>query len=150
MSTKEERLRADEYTLELLDDICEHDPFARIYLLDLIHALRIWDDFYDRDSPVSREDILTAFEILFVRIPTNAFFQRHRDKLEVHHVAIFNTWIAANEAEHGDETDQMYAHVWKEQMLELIPAVTLILKGYGKMQQISTEIRKQFKSKLGE
>ena len=67
MSTKEERLRADEYTLELLDDICEHDPFARIYLLDLIHALRIWDDFYDRDSPVSREDILTAFEILFLK-----------------------------------------------------------------------------------
>lgn len=150
MSTDEEREHYKSITAELLDDICEHDPFAKLYLLDLIHALRIWDDFYDQDHSISRQEILDAFEILFVRIPTNPFFQRHRDKLEVHHVATFNTWVAANRAEHGDETDQMYAHVWKEQMMELIPTVTLILKGYGKMRQISDELRQLFKSKLGE
>ena len=150
MSTEEERIAGPAITSALLDDICEHDPFAKLYIMDLVRAWRIWDDIQDQDYPVSREELLEAFEILFMKIPTNPFFQRHREKLLTQHAVIFNTWIAANKSETGDETDQMYAHVWKEQMLELIPAVTLILKGYGKMQQISTEIRKQFKSKLGE
>ncbi len=150
MSTIEERIRADEVTEVMLNDICEYDPFAKLYLKDLIYALRIWDDFYDKDYPVKDSAILEAFEILFIRIPTNAFFQRHRDKLITHHAAIFNAWVAANKAEYGDETDQMYAHVWKEQMMELIPIVALILKGYGKMTQVSELIRDTFKSKLGE
>ena len=150
MSTKEERKRDLKIFQILVDDICEHDPFAKLYLEDLCYALRIWDDYYDQDHPVSRESILKVFEILFIRIPTNPFFQRHSDKLLTQHAVIFNTWVAANEAEHGDETDQMYAHVWKEQTNEILPIVALILKGYGKMNEVSNQIRGIFKSKLGE
>lgn len=150
MSTEEERIAGPAITAELLDDICEYDPFAKLYIMDLVQAWRIWDDIQDQDYPVTREKLLEAFEILFMRIPTNPFFQRHREKLLTQHAVIFNTWIAANKAEFGDETDQMYAHVWKEQINELVPIVALILKGYGKMNQISNEIREIFKSKLGE
>ena len=44
----------------------------------------------------------------------------------------------------------MYAHVWKEQTNEILPIVALILKGYGKMNEVSNQIRGIFKSKLGE
>jgi hypothetical protein len=150
MATEKQRREGPELTAELLDDICEYDPFAKLYIMDLVRAWRIWDDVQDQDYPASREDLLEAFELLFMKIPTNPFFQRHREKLLTQHAIIFNTWKAANKAESGDETDQMYAHVWKEQMNELLPIVALILKGYGKMNQISDEIRGLFKSKFGE
>jgi hypothetical protein len=63
---------------------------------------------------------------------------------------MWNAWMAANAADQGDETDQIYAHVWRDTHHELIPIVALLTQGYDKMKELSSLIRTTFKNKLGE
>tara|TARA_R100000458_G_C8240015_1_gene219348 strand:+ start:388 stop:843 length:456 start_codon:yes stop_codon:yes gene_type:complete len=145
------------YTLEINSErdefitrICGNNAYAKEYIYDLLYVLGIWDNLYDQDYPVELEQILKAFELIYIKIPTNPFFNKHRDVLLTHHIATYNTWLAANENEYGTETDKMYAHVWKEQINEILPTIALILNGYESMIDVSNELRTLFKSNLGE
>ena len=150
MSTIEERERDSHNRELLLDQICDDNQSAREYIDILCDVWRIWDDIQDGDFPVTREQILLCFKHLFINLPTNTFFNEHRDMLLSQHLSMYNAWIAANEWELGDETDQIYAHVWKNTLHELVPIVALILKGRDQMEDTSSLIRKLFKSQLGE
>jgi len=111
---------------------------------------RCLDDIFDADHPVSREELLEVFEYLLIKIPTNPFFTEYRETLLSQHVSMYNAWIAANEWDKGDETDKIYAHVWRDTHHELVPIVALLTQGHEKMKEISDLIRKTFKKKLGD
>ena len=150
MTTKQEREVIQEQTKWIITEACGNDVEAAKYLWMIARITRTLDDVFDADQEVTREDHLEILKYLFIELPANRIYQANYNTLTSQHFSMWNAWVASNIAEHGDETDQMYAHVWKEQMMELIPTVTLILKGYGKMRQISDELRQLFKSKLGE
>ena len=150
MSTIEERARDSDNRELIVNEICGTNTSAREYIDILCEIWRTWDDIQDGDFPVTRQDILSSFKHLFVTLPTNTFFNEHRDLLLSQHISMYNAWIAANEWELGDETDQIYAHVWKNTLHELVPIIALILHGQKKMEETSSLIRKLFKSKLGE
>ena len=149
MSTEEERLRDEQTSNIIIDDICGDNESAKQYIYILGDIWRTWDDIQDQDYPVTREQILKAFKELFILLPANTFFQEHRDLLLSQHLSMYNAWVASNEWEHGDETDKMYAHVWKHTCHELIPIIAYILNGCDKMKETSSLLRKLFKSKLG-
>jgi len=150
MSTKEERERDSKNRELILDQICDENQSAKEYIDILCDVWRTWDDIQDADYTVTRHQILVCFKHLFINLPTNTFFNENRDMLLSQHLSMYNAWIAANEWEQGDETDQMYAHVWKNTLHELVPIVAFILKGRDQMEDTSSLIRKLFKSKLGE
>ena len=150
MSTKEEREVLDKKAAKMIELASGNNTDAAQYLYMLSRITRVLDDVFDNDQVITREEHLEVLEYLFVRLPTNPFFIRHQDVLLSQHLSMFNAWMAANVAEKGDDTDQIYAHVWRDTIHEVIPIVALLTQGYDAMPPISLEVRKLFKKQLGE
>ena len=150
MTTQKEREIIDEKAKKVIELAAGGDTNATQYLWMLARITRVLDDVFDNDQVITREEHLEVLEYLFVRLPTNPFFIRHQDVLLSQHLSMFNAWMAANVAEKGDDTDQIYAHVWIDTLHEVIPIVALLTQGYDAMPPISLEVRKLFKKQLGE
>ena len=150
MTTQQEREVIEKKSNKIIELASGGDEHATQYLWMLARITRVLDDVFDNDQVITREEHLEVLEYLFVRLPTNPFFIRHQDVLLSQHLSMFNAWMAANVAEKGDDTDQIYAHVWRDTLHEVIPIVALLTQGYDAMPPISQEVRKLFKKQLGE
>ena len=150
MTTPKEREVIEKKSNKIIELASGGDEYAAQYLWMLARITRVLDDVFDNDQVITREEHLEVLEYLFVRLPTNPFFIRHQDVLLSQHLSMFNAWMAANVAEKGDDTDQIYAHVWRDTIHEVIPIVALLTQGYDAMPPISLEVRKLFKKQLGE
>ena len=150
MTTAQERQTIQKQTIDIIEKAVGSDVQAGEYLWMMARMSRVVDDIYDQDQTVTREELLEVFEYLFIKMPTNEFFSRHYDVLQSQHISMWNAWMAANSAAQGDETDQIYSHVWRDTHHELIPIVALLTQGYDKMKELSSLIRTTFKKKLGE
>ena len=150
MTTQQEREEIEKKSNKIIELASGGDEHATQYLWMLARITRVLDDVFDNDQVITREEHLEVLEYLFVRLPTNPFFIRHQDVLLSQHLSMFNAWMAANVAEKGDDTDQIYAHVWRDTLHEVIPIVALLTQGYDAMPPISQEVRKLFKKQLGE
>jgi len=120
------------------------------YLTLLSSLSRITDDVFDEFENVTKNNVLTAIEILFIRMPANLFFKKHQDILFSQHVSMWNAWEASNILEKGDKTDQIYAHVLRDYINEILPLVALLTQGHTKMKQVNSTVRSLFKKELGE
>ena len=149
MSTDEERAAELPIAEEILLDASGGNKDAEEYLRMIAGITRTLDDVYDEDRPVTREKLLGIFETLFVKLPTNKFFQKHRDLLLSQHITMYGTWMASNIFTNY-ETEQIYAHVWRDYVDELLPIVALLTQGYDKMIKVSIGMRLPFMKKLGE
>ena len=150
MTTLEERKVLGKATIDIISEAAGEDGFALEYLWMWARMSRTLDDIFDDDQVVTREELLEVFEYMFVKMPTNPFFNEYKDVLTSQHVSMYNAWMAANAWEQGDEVDQIYAHVWRDAHHEVVPIVALLTQGYEKMKEISDLIRKTFKKKLGD
>jgi len=150
MTTQKERDAYEEATRAIIKEATGENIIAFDYLWQLACVSRTVDDIFDADQEVSRKQLLDAVQWLFIELPSNPFFQLHRDTLHSQHLSMWNAWIAANEWEKGDETDQIYGHVWRDTHHEVFPIVALLTQGPLKMEEVSMKIRKLFKKKLGE
>jgi hypothetical protein len=150
MTTQKERDTYEKYTKEIILDACGKDPFAIDYLWNLMCISRTVDDLYDKDQKINHEQVLEAVRYLLVELPFNPFFSKHRDTLMSQHVSMYNAWMAANTWEKGDETEQIYGHVWRDTHHEVVPLVALLTQGPSQMDFVSQKIRKLFKKNLGE
>ena len=149
MSTYEERQRDNIKRDELINECCGGDKSAQEYIHILCAALRVWDDVYDQDYPVTPTDITDTYKMLFISLPSNKFFRDNYDLLFSQHVVLYNQWVASNRWLDGDNLEQMYAHFYKEGLNEIVPLVALITQGEKKMEEISFKLRDNFKSKIG-
>ena len=150
MSTPEERKTDLQKAIYIVKEACGEDKNAEQYLWMLCEVWRRLDDIYDQDVDVTREQTLEVIEILFLKLPTNVFFIRHQDVLLSQHLSMWNAWEASNKWENGDDTEKIYSHVWRYTIHEVVPIVALLTQGYDKMKTISIEVRKLFKTNLGE
>lgn len=149
MSTTEERLRDNVKRDELINECCGNNESAKEYIYLLCSALRIWDDVYDEDYPVTKDDITNTYKILFISLPSNKFFKENHDLLFAQHLVLYNQWIASNRWLNGNKLEQMYAHFYKEGINEIIPLIALLTQGEAKMEEISLKLRESFKSEIG-
>ena len=133
MTTQKERDVYEEATLLIIAEAAGENYAARDYLWKLACVSRTVDDIYDQDQELTRERLLRVVEYLFVEMPYNPFFQQYRDTLESEHVSMYNAWMAANHWADGDETDQIYSHVWRDSIHEVVPIVALLTQGQDKM-----------------
>ncbi len=150
MTTQKERDYYNQATDIIIKEASGKNPFAADYLFKLACISRTVDDIYDADQEVTREQLLELTEWFFVELPFNPFFQTYRDVLQSQHLSMWNAWMAANTWEQGDETDQIYGHVWRDTHHEVFAIVAMITQGPAKMKEVSSKIRKLFKKKLGE
>lgn len=150
MSTSEERALNDLKVDFIHQQIAGTDKDALEYVQLLSFCARIADDVADEPTSVSADALLAIIEILFIRIPVNKFFCKHRDFLLSQHVVMWNAWEASNILEKGDHTDQIYAHVLRDYFNEIAPLVALLTQGHDKMKEVNSLIRSLFKKELGE
>ena len=150
MSTPEERATDRPKGIYIIQEAAGEDKDAEEYLHMLMYVLRRYDDIYDKDNFVSREEVLEVIETLFLKIPTNAFYIRHQDVLMSQHLSMWNAWMASNKWENGDDTEKVYSHVWRYTVHEIFPVIALLTQGFDKMQIVSQEVRQLFKTNLGE
>lgn len=150
MTTQEERDVYEQATHVLIKEAAGDNMAAAHYLWNLACISRTIDDIYDQDQEVTKAQMIEAVEYLLIEMPFNPFFIRHRDTLQSQHVTMYNAWMAANLWEQGDETEQIYAHVWRDFFQEIWPLVALLTQGTKKMNEVSLKIRQLFKKQLGE
>ena len=150
MSTPEQRVVADKLSDEIITMAAGDNKSAEEYLNMIARITRVWDDLYDEDHPVTRKQLLEIIEYLFVKLPVNGFFNQHREILLSQHISAYNAWDGSNKWLDGDETEQMYAHVWPDTINEILPIVALLTQNYKQMEQVSDHMRKIFKAKLGD
>ena len=150
MTTPKERELYNQATDAIIEEAAGKNPFAAHYLWRLASISRTVDDIYDNDQPVSREQLLELVEWLFIELPFNPFFKEYKDVLQSQHLAMWNAWMAANTWEQGDETDQIYSHVWRDTHHEVFAVVAMLTQGPAKMKEVSSKIRSLFKKELGE
>ena len=96
MTTQKERDVYEEATIEVIKTASGKNPFAFDYLWNIACISRTVDDIYDQDQVVSRDDLLEVFDYLFIKLPTNPFFNQHRSTLLSQHISMWNAWMAAN------------------------------------------------------
>lgn len=150
MSTEEER-QVNDQKVNYIHQIAAGDNQDALSYLQLIsRCARIADDVADEPENVTPNALLSLIEILFVRLPANPFYCAHRKILFSQHITIWNTWEASNVLASGDHTDQIYAHVLRDYINELLPLVALLTQGHDKMKEVNGLIRSLFKKEPGE
>ena len=148
MSSTEERKENDLKVDFIIGQAAGTDKNAVEYLTLLSQALRTIDDIYDEYEIVTQNELLAVVEILFVRLPSNKFYQENRECLFSQHVSMWNAWEISNVLYRGDDLDKIYAHVLRDYVNEILPVVALIKQGHAKMKEINSLIRPLFKKEL--
>lgn len=92
-------------------------------ILDLKHALHVWDDLIDQDRYIQRDDINSCFRKLLVEIPENPFFRAHSHRLTPVISAGISAWHASNAMEASTNRE-----LWKQaHMLRIHIAAAFVM-----------------------
>lgn len=114
------------------------------FVLMLARVADVWDNLIDRDNPVSDEAINSAFWILAVEMPGNAFYREYIDDLRpVMATGILN-WMTATRMERDDTLPHRaieIAHVIRYSIADVVMMVTLICGGSEWAAQVGPELR---------
>lgn len=146
---QEERLACQAEAEIIIEIVCNSNQDAKEYLNLLLSALRVIDDVYDQDSLVTTQDLMNVFEILFVRLPLNKFYQDYEQALKLQHVIIWNTWEVSNVLRNSAlDYERMYGQVLSGYVHELLPLVANLTGGYLKMKEVNALVRKMYQGPL--
>lgn len=145
MSSPAERQDNNERVARLITAAAKGDASAEGYLRTIAGAARVLDDLIDKDHDLPQEDVVLAFAGMLVAMNGNAFFIRHREALTTLHQMALNAWLDANEWEQSQDPDRrIYAHVLRDAVNEILPAVAYLVGGWAHMREISRQTRELF------
>lgn len=148
MSTTEERKAATLTVQGLIAEATEGHPVAAAYLDAIAQSARIADDLIDGDQAVSPKQVQRMVGALLIEIPANPFFRAHYDVLWAAHSIAWNAYLDANELESGTVTDQLYAHVLRDTINELLPLVAYLCGGPKRQRAVSRRMRQEFQKEM--
>ena len=150
MSTEEEREINKKTLLPFIKEVVGDNLAAQEYLYSLAKAMRIIDDIYDQDYPVSKEETLEVIKTFIITIPMNSFYRTHQNLLLSHHITMWNTWSISNDLYKQGELDKVYAHVIRDYCYEIFVLVALLTQGEKHMNKINKLIRNVIKKPFDE
>lgn len=105
-------------------------------------VLHVWDDLIDRDRYVTDEEIMTAFWLALVELPTNAFYVQHFSALHPILVNAIVNWRAATAMEReGDEHDRSIAFILRGAYSDVLSMSALLVGGLEWSVRVTPEIR---------
>ena len=111
MSTEKEREINRKTLLPFIKEVVGDNLAAQEYLYSLAKAMRIIDDIYDEDYPVSKEETLEVIKTFIITIPMNSFYRTHQNLLLSHHITMWNTWSISNDLYKQGELDLSLIHI---------------------------------------
>ena len=150
MSTEKEREINKKTLLPFIKEVVGDNLAAQEYLYSLAKAMRIIDDIYDQDYPVSKNQLIETIKTFIITIPMNSFYRKHQDLLLSHHITMWNTWYISNDLYKQGELDKVYAHVIRDYCYEIFVLVALLTQGEKHMNKINKLIRNVIKKPFDE
>lgn len=136
---------------ELIPLCCNGNVDAAEYLKRLFFIVRAIDDVWDGDRNTMKEDIVDAFFLFMADIACNLFYKQHQEKLTALNIVAFNAWQDANEWEKdSDSLKQLYAHVLRDYICDVLIYTAYLTGGRRHMRSISLQVRGAFVKELGE
>ena len=148
MSTEKEREINKKTLLPFIKEVVGDNLAAEEYLYSLAKAMRIIDDIYDQDYPVSKNQLIETIKTFIITIPMNSFYRKHQDLLLSHHITMWNTWYISNDLYKQGELDKVYAHVIRDYCYEIFVLVALLTQGEEHMIKINKKIRNVIKKEI--
>jgi hypothetical protein len=120
------------------------DPSA-VQLAQIIgQSTELFDDMLDRDVDIGQEKIFHLMHSLWVILPFNEFWNRHKHFLMPILMMSLNAWLDSNKLEGGDAADTVYAYTMRNLTLQVLPMMVYIIHGEKRMREVSLEIHKFF------
>lgn len=107
---------------------------------DVFDVSQIIDDLYDRDKPVSGEDIHRMTMLVFSEIPRNPFYAANRDTLQSYLETALMGWIDSTNLESRGEAGRRLAFVYRDIIGGLANKCALLIGGYEWWATVSVDI----------
>lgn len=113
---------------------------AQHFLQSIYHAIGIWDDLIDKDSPPQDIDIHTVFEFFLVHLPRNLWYRQNMDGLAPVMEAFIINWHSGNsqKASHPEQT-----YILRQMYFDLITAVAKINGGWIHAKTVNLQLWKE-------
>ena len=120
------------------------DPSAVEFVRILGMSTELFDDLVDHDKDVSETQIFNLIISLWVKLPFNSFWNAHKGFLMPVLLMSINAWQDANVLEKNKGNDQVYAYVFRNLTLQVLPMIIFILYGEQRMRELSLEMHRFF------
>jgi len=132
----------DQEYREMAMMICMDNQDAFDCLIKLKDLCRIWDDCWDCDKMVDRDDVDNVFSDIAFELSRNEFYRKNRDALEAQIFVSWNAWQAANEwKEHPERAKRLYAWFIRDYCFEIEHLVAWLVGGKEHAKKLNLIIR---------
>lgn len=140
----------EEHT-NLLLEVCLGDADAVNMLLRLGKIFRVWDNVWDGDGAVSKEDIDGAFSDLAFDLSLNEFYRKHRHIIDAQIFVAWNAWQDSNIWRSDvDPAKGVAAWVIRDYCNELVQLCAFLKGGKDHARSISLKVRTAYLGELVE
>lgn len=120
------------------------DPDAVRFILQFADVCEVFDDLWDGDKPVTKDDLTRVLFTVLVDMPLNPFFDRYKGNLVPIIITGVNAWLDANAMEKGDRNDRVFAYVLRDWYMEFVAFVIYLTRGFDFMRAVSPDVRRFF------
>jgi hypothetical protein len=110
---------------------------------DIRKVSHVWDDVFDQDKPLTREQIGNAFFAAMVGIPQNPFYIRHAEALRPVMLMGVMNWRIANAFERGLYEERVLAHVLRYSIADVATLMAFLIGGEEWADAVGPELRRR-------
>lgn len=113
------------------------------FVVAIDEALRLADNFVDKDAEVNSKNMTRLLHLLLIDIPSNNFFMQCRGWIIPFVSTMIQLWDASNEWKLSDcEKTRMFAHTYKELYHFIIPHIASLVGNYENVRKVIREGQK--------
>jgi len=131
--------------LRFIHEACKSNEDAANFLVAMTEAAHFFDDLYDGDTTISKDDILNALWSVMVTLPRNEFYRKFFAELQPLVTNAIINWRVANDLEGmpRGEQDLRVAFVVRSSYADLIQQTALICGGPEWAAKVGAEVRRR-------
>lgn len=122
---------------KVIADAAKGNLAAQYFLQSIYHAIGVWDDLIDKDTPVPDRDINTAFEFFMIHLPQNPWYAVNFALLQPVMQAFIINWHSGNvqKKEHPEQT-----YMLRQMFFDLVTQVAAIQGGLEFAKKINLRL----------
>lgn len=125
---------------DILSDAVGGNKDALAFLNMISKIAHVWDDLYDRDREVSRDEINAVFWCALIELPANAFYREHESVLRPVIAQSILNWTIANQFENNDERLEI-AYIIRSSYIDVALVSALLIGGPEHAAKVGVGLR---------
>ena len=145
---REKELQQQQALTEKLFFFLKGDQWAVQLCVDLVYIAHLLDDLIDKDQVRTDQEIIDAFRIALVDIPTNPFYVRHRPNLVPIVLNILLRWQDANVLEQAHTHDKHLAYGHRSGILDIFNICAYLIGGAEWARDQGPDMRRMYEEEL--